>query len=91
MDVAVDLEVVEVVGWTEVVEVVVLTGEVMVELPWVVIDMDHLQQSEVVWYHHRVGQWPREVDLKGHKVLTVTLLILILRANILVARLRHVE
>jgi hypothetical protein len=67
---------VEVVGWTEVVGVVVLTGEVVVELPWVVIDMGHLQQSEVVWYHHRVGQCPREVDLKEHKVLMVTLLIL---------------
>jgi len=75
------LKVVEVVEWTEVVEVVVLTGEVVVELPWVVIDMDHLQQSEVVWYHHRVGQWPREVDLKEHKVLMVTLLILILRGQ----------
>jgi hypothetical protein len=75
------LKVVEVVGWTEAVEVVVLTGEVVVELPWVLIDMDPLQRSEVVWYHHRVGRWPREVDLKVRKVLTVTLLILILQGQ----------
>jgi hypothetical protein len=68
---------VEVVGLTEEgVEVVVLTEEVVVELPWVVTDMDHLQQSEVAWYHHRVDQWPREVDLKEHKVLMVILLII---------------
>jgi glucose-6-phosphate-specific signal transduction histidine kinase len=73
---------VEVVGWTEVVEVVVLTGEVVVvELPWVVIAMDCLQQSEVAWYLLRVGQWPREVDLKEHKVLMVTLLLIINRGQ----------
>lgn len=91
--VVLEVEVVEAVGWTEGgVEVVVLTEEVgvVVELLWVVTDMDHLQLSEVAWYH-RVDQWPRGVDLKAHKVLMVILLILIHRANILVARLRHVE
>jgi hypothetical protein len=78
---------VEDVGLTEVgVEVVVLTEEaVVVELPWVVTDMDHLQQSEVAWYHHRVDQWPREVDLKEHKVLMAILLTLIHRGQSLIA------
>jgi hypothetical protein len=71
---------VEVVGWTEGVEVVVgLTEEdvVVVELPWVVTDMGHLPQSEVAWYHHRVDQWQRGVGLKVLKALMVILLILI--------------